>query len=102
MGVQVPPPAPGKPRANFHADDSEQGKSAVGLPMQVTETLNDGLKREYKIVVSAKDIEEKLSTRLEEIGRGVRLPGFRPGKVPAKVLAEDVCDPLVLAIARSR
>jgi len=51
--------------------------------MQVTETLNDGLKREIKITVPAKDLNEKLTKRLDEAKDKVRLNGFRPGKVPA-------------------
>jgi trigger factor len=54
--------------------------------MQVTETLSDNLKREYTVVISAKDLGEKLEARLERIGREVRLPGFRPGKVPMPIL----------------
>ncbi|MBB4077264.1 trigger factor [Bartonella fuyuanensis] len=50
--------------------------------MQVTETLNEGLKREIKIVVPAKDLEEKLSERLDNAKGKIRLNGFRPGKVP--------------------
>ncbi len=54
--------------------------------MQVTETLSDNLKREYTVVIAAKDLGEKLETRLEQIGQEVRLPGFRPGKVPMPIL----------------
>lgn len=54
--------------------------------MQITETRNDGLKREYKVVVSAQDIKSKVDDRLAELGRTARLPGFRPGKVPMPVL----------------
>ncbi len=54
--------------------------------MQVTETLSDSLKREYTVVIAAKDLGEKLEARLEKIGQEVRLPGFRPGKVPMPIL----------------
>ncbi len=54
--------------------------------MQVTETLSDNLKREYKVVIEAKDLGEKLEARLEQIGREVRVPGFRAGKVPMAIL----------------
>jgi trigger factor len=50
--------------------------------MQVTETLNDGLKRELKIVVPAGDLAAKLTTRLEDAKGRARINGFRPGKVP--------------------
>jgi trigger factor len=56
--------------------------------MQVTETNVDGLKREFKVVIASTDIEEKVKHRLNEIGRTVRLPGFRPGKVPMNVLRQ--------------
>src|SRR5271166_160229 len=54
--------------------------------MQITETSAEGLKREFKVVVGSGDIEEKVQSKLVEIGRQVRLPGFRPGKVPMQVL----------------
>ncbi|MGQ0662136.1 MAG: trigger factor [Pseudomonadota bacterium] len=54
--------------------------------MQVTETRNEGLRREFKVVVSADDISTKFDHRLQELGRSVRLPGFRPGKVPMPIL----------------
>lgn len=54
--------------------------------MQITETKSEGLRREYKIVVPAADIEQKLSSRLQELSREVTLPGFRPGKVPLAVV----------------
>lgn len=54
--------------------------------MQVTETLSDGLKREFKVVISASDIRAKVDDRLTELGRTIRMPGFRPGKVPMPVL----------------
>lgn len=54
--------------------------------MQVTETLNNGLKREIKIVVPAKDLEAKLNERLADAKDKVKLNGFRPGKVPANHL----------------
>ncbi|MGH7075090.1 MAG: trigger factor [Stellaceae bacterium] len=54
--------------------------------MQVTELTHDGLKHEFKITVAADDIASRIDKRLVEIGRSVRLPGFRPGKVPMSVL----------------
>jgi trigger factor len=50
--------------------------------MQVTETLSDGLKREFKVVVSMADLATKVDTRLDELKGQVRINGFRPGKVP--------------------
>jgi trigger factor len=54
--------------------------------MQVTETNVDGLKREFRIVVPAGELEDKVVTRLDELGRTIRLAGFRPGKVPMQIL----------------
>src|SRR5918995_4238063 len=54
--------------------------------MQVTETLNSGLKREIKVTVPAGDMEAKLVARLSEAKNKVRINGFRPGKVPLQHL----------------
>jgi trigger factor len=54
--------------------------------MQVTEISADGLKREFTVTVPAGDLEEEITRRLDELGRQVRLPGFRPGKVPMQIL----------------
>jgi len=54
--------------------------------MQVSETLNSGLKREIKVTVPAKDMEARLMARLDEAKDKVRLKGFRPGKVPVQHL----------------
>jgi trigger factor len=50
--------------------------------MQVTETNADGLTREFKVVIPAKTFQERIETRLRDRQRSMRLPGFRPGKVP--------------------
>ena len=50
--------------------------------MQVTETLADGLKREYRVVVPASDLDAKVNARLDDLKGRVRINGFRPGKVP--------------------
>jgi trigger factor len=50
--------------------------------MQVTETVSDGLKREFKVVVPAADLAGKADVRLDELKGQVRINGFRPGKVP--------------------
>ncbi len=54
--------------------------------MNVTETTADGLKRELTITVPANEVEDKITLRLGEIGRSIRIPGFRPGKVPLPLL----------------
>jgi len=56
--------------------------------MQVTETLSDGLKRGYMVVVPAADIEGRRAKRLAELARTMKIPGFRPGKVPTAVVKQ--------------
>lgn len=56
--------------------------------MQVTETNTDGLKREFKIVISAQQVQSQVDDRLRELGGQVKLPGFRPGKVPLALLKQ--------------
>jgi trigger factor len=54
--------------------------------MQVTETLAEGLKREFKVVVPASELDSRLNARLEELKGTASIKGFRPGKVPVKHL----------------
>jgi trigger factor len=54
--------------------------------MQVTETLNQGLKHEFQISVPASDLDAKADARLVDLKEKVRLNGFRPGKVPVSHL----------------
>src|SRR3984957_9552371 len=56
--------------------------------MQVTETSTDGLKRELTIVIPAAELEEQITQRLGQLARSIRLPGFRPGKVPQQLLRQ--------------
>jgi trigger factor len=50
--------------------------------MQVQETLTDGLKREFRVVVAASELDAKVDQRLIELKGRVQIRGFRPGKVP--------------------
>jgi len=54
--------------------------------MNVTETSAEGLKREFTITIPASEVEEEITKKLGEIARVVRIPGFRPGKVPLPLL----------------
>jgi trigger factor len=56
--------------------------------MQVTETLNEGLKREFDCVIAAEAINAKVDAKLLEAAPTVNLPGFRPGKAPMKILRQ--------------
>jgi trigger factor len=62
--------------------------------MNVTETLAEGLKREYKVVIPAEDLAAKYSDKLAKLSQNVRLPGFRPGKVPPSLLRKRYGDAL--------
>ena len=54
--------------------------------MQTVETLNEGLKRAYTLTITAKDIEKKVDAELKRVAPQMRMPGFRPGKVPANLV----------------
>lgn len=56
--------------------------------MDVLETHAEGLTRGFRVVIPASEVGERVDRRLQEIGRNLRLPGFRPGKVPMSVLRE--------------
>lgn len=54
--------------------------------MQTVETLNEGLKRAYTLTISAKEIDARVDQEVTKIAPQVRMPGFRPGKVPANLV----------------
>jgi trigger factor len=54
--------------------------------MQTVETLNEGLKRAYTITIAAKEIDAKVDQELKSVAPKIRMPGFRPGKVPANLV----------------
>ncbi|MFC4347709.1 trigger factor [Kordiimonas lipolytica] len=54
--------------------------------MQIEELLNEGLKREYKIVVAAKELDDRLDAILDEFRATAKIKGFRPGKAPLSLL----------------
>lgn len=54
--------------------------------MQTVETLNEGLKRAFKITIPAKDIDARVDKELKTVAPRIRMPGFRPGKVPANLV----------------
>src|SRR5580698_1412453 len=54
--------------------------------MQITETANKELRREYKVVIPQGDLEQKLNGRIEEMKPRMHLKGFRPGKAPTSHL----------------
>ena len=57
--------------------------------MQITETVSEGLRREYKVVVPMGDLDAKVTARLEEMKPRVHLKGFRPGNAPVSFLKKQ-------------
>ncbi|MEI9993268.1 MAG: trigger factor [Rhizomicrobium sp.] len=57
--------------------------------MQITETVSEGLRREYKVVVPKADLDSRLNGRLEEMKPRMNLKGFRPGKAPVSFLKKS-------------
>jgi len=74
--------------------------------MQVIETLAEGLKRELKVVIPAKDMEARMNERLAETKDKVRINGFRPGKVPfahlKKMYGKSIMAELVNELVREK
>jgi trigger factor len=54
--------------------------------MQTVETLNQGLKRAYRITISKQDIDARVDGELAKVAPQIRMPGFRPGKVPPNLV----------------
>ncbi len=60
--------------------------------MQAVEVKKEGLKREYKVTVPASELAGRVSARIAELGKTMKVPGFRPGKAPAKMLEQRYGD----------
>jgi trigger factor len=54
--------------------------------MQTKQTVNEGLKRSYAVTIAAGEITARVDAELKKIAPQVRMPGFRPGKVPVNLL----------------
>ncbi|RYD55609.1 MAG: trigger factor [Sphingomonadales bacterium] len=54
--------------------------------MQTVETLNEGLKRAFTLKITAKDIDSKVDAEVKRVAPTIKMPGFRPGKVPANLI----------------
>lgn len=54
--------------------------------MQIVETTNEGLKRAYTLTIPAKDIDARIEAEVKKVAPQVKMPGFRPGKVPANLV----------------
>ena len=54
--------------------------------MQIVETTNEGLKRAYTVTIPAGDIAARVEGEVKKIAPQIKMPGFRPGKVPANLV----------------
>jgi trigger factor len=54
--------------------------------MQTVETLNEGLKRAYTLTITAAEVDAKVDAEVKRVAPQVKMPGFRPGKVPANLV----------------
>ncbi len=54
--------------------------------MQTVETLNEGLKRAYTLTITAGDIDSRVDAEVKRVAPQMKMPGFRPGKVPANLV----------------
>jgi trigger factor len=54
--------------------------------MQIVETVNEGLKRGYTLTIPAKDIDSRVEGEIKKVAPQIKMPGFRPGKVPANLV----------------
>src|SRR6056297_2487136 len=57
--------------------------------MQVTETLNEGLKRAYTMILTAQELDDKVTEKLKEAQPEIEMKGFRKGKVPLPLLKKQ-------------
>ena len=54
--------------------------------MKIAETLNEGLKRAFTLTITAKDIDALVDAEVKKVAPQMKMPGFRPGKVPANLV----------------
>jgi trigger factor len=70
--------------------------------MQVSVEAGDGLTRRLKVELPAEDIEQEIEKRLQNYARSARLPGFRPGKVPLRMLRQRYGDSVRMEVFGER
>lgn len=56
--------------------------------MQVTQVMNDGLTYQFKVTVPANDVDKAVEAKLASVAKQVKMPGFRPGKVPMNIVRD--------------
>lgn len=58
----------------------------TGFSMQIAEITNQGLRRAYSLVIPADAIAARVEARLAQVSKTIKMPGFRPGKVPPNLV----------------
>jgi trigger factor len=81
MGVQVPPPAPSFSLKIYRLQT-----------MNIQTLNNEGLSHSYKITISQAEIQKSIDSELLKLSKKVKLPGFRPGKIPLDLLRQRYKD----------
>lgn len=56
--------------------------------MKVTETKSKGLNKEFNAIIPAADFEKQVDAKIDEVAKGAKLPGFRPGKAPKEMMKQ--------------
>jgi trigger factor len=74
--------------AGRRGDRSELGSFSVMTDLQISVETREGLERRIKVQIPAVRIENEINSRLQRVGRTAKLKGFRPGKIPAKVIRQ--------------
>ena len=75
-----------RPHHRLPSHDELESNGIEKRIMKTVETLNEGLKRGFMLTISAKDIEARVEGAVKRMAPQVRMPGFRPGKVPANLI----------------
>ena len=75
-----------RPHHRLPSHDELESNGIEKRIMKTVETLNEGLKRGFMLTISAKDIEARVEGEVKRMAPQVRMPGFRPGKVPANLI----------------
>jgi len=74
-----------RPEGSPRTDGQRNAQEGIE-DMQIVETTNEGLKRAYTVTIPAKEISARIEGEVKRIAPQVRMPGFRPGKVPANLV----------------
>lgn len=69
--------------------------------MKISELKSEGLKQEFKVVVSAADVAKKVDAKVNQLAKSAKLPGFRAGKAPVAMLKQKYQDSVMGEVIES-